>query len=315
VSAQLQSKLEAALAELLAAGAPGALALGVGPWGRLRMAAGLDSGGRALQADAPFEVASVTKTFLAALVLALVEDGALGLDDDVAAHLPSRALSLDSVSVRSLLNHTSGLPDFFEDAAIADAWRSDAGFDWRLDELIEICMALPPHEPGRFHYANSNYLLLGLVIESLMSSPLDEGLRRRIFDPLDLAATRLPRTATAAAGGVVSTADDLARFLSALLAGQVVNERSLREMLTTVPSEWVESKGYGLGIEEVDSLMGFDVSCCGTAWGHVGLGKATTVAFTTGDAKRQVILMANARLTNDAAWSTLNRATWSVLCP
>lgn len=139
-------------------------------------------------------------------------------------------------------------------------------------------------------------------------------IRRRMFEPLNLAETRLPRTAIAAAGGLMSTGDDLARFLSALLAGQVVGQASLREMLATVPSEWVESKGYGLGIEEVDSLMGFDASPCGNAWGQVGLGKVTTVAFTTRDATRQVVLMANARLTSDAAWSALNRATWTVLC-
>jgi D-alanyl-D-alanine carboxypeptidase len=95
------------LAELLAAGAPGVLALAVGPWGRLGSAAGLDSSGGRLHATARFEVGSVTKTFVAALVLALVEDGALGLDDEVAAHLPEQVESVGSVTVRSLLNHTA----------------------------------------------------------------------------------------------------------------------------------------------------------------------------------------------------------------
>lgn len=210
MSAQRHIKLEAALAEVLTAGAPGALALAVGPWGRLRLARGLDSAGGALQAGAPFEVGSVTKTFVTALVLALVEDGVLGLDDKVAAHLPARVGSLGSVTVRSLLNHTSGLYDFFEDTAVTDAWRTDATLDWNVERLIEICLALPRHEPGRFRYANSNYLLVGLVIQSVMSRPLDEAIRRRILEPLDLADTRLPRTAIAAAGGLISTADDLA---------------------------------------------------------------------------------------------------------
>jgi D-alanyl-D-alanine carboxypeptidase len=290
------------------------LALAVGPWGRLSSAAGLDSSGGRLHATARFEVGSVTKTFVAALVLALVEDGALGLDDEVAAHLPEQVESVGSVTVRSLLNHTSGLPDFFEDAAIADAWRTDPSREWHLDELIEICLALPRHEPGRFRYANSNYLLIGLVIESVVSCPVDEAIRRRILDPLELAETRLPRIGIAAAGGLISTADDLARFLAALLAGEVVGESSLREMLTTVRSDWPESQGYGLGIEQVESLMGFDVSPCGKAWGHIGLGHVTTVALTSPDARRQVVLMANAMLTSDAAWSALNGATWSVLC-
>jgi D-alanyl-D-alanine carboxypeptidase len=114
----------------------------------------------------------------------------------------------------------------------------------------------------------------------------------------------------------VSTSDDLVRFFAALLAGEIVGESSLHEMLTTVPCHWAESQGYGLGIEQVESLMGVEVSPCGAAWGHVGLmGHVTSVAFTTPDASRHVVLMANAMLTSDAAWSALSRATWAVLCP
>jgi len=267
-----------------------------------------------LQASARFEVGSITKTFVAALTLLLVEDGELGLDVEVTTHLSARYEPVGSVTVRSLLNHTSGLPDFFEDAGFAARWQENPNRAWDPDELIEVSLALPRHEPGVFSYANSNYVLIGLMIESVTGCPVGELLRKRILDPLRLSATRLPATATAA-GGLASTTDELARFLAALFAGQIVGETSLREMLTTVPSDWVESQGYGLGIEQVESLMGFDTSPCGTAWGHVGLGQATTVAFTTPDARRQVVLMANAMVTSDAAWAALNRATWAVLCP
>ena len=180
--------------------------------------------------------------------------------------------------------------------------------------MIDISLALPRHEPGVFSYANCNYILIGLMIESVTGSTLDETLRRRVLDSLGLAATRLPGTANAAAGGLVSTAEDVARFLAALLSGEIVREASLREMLTTVPSEWAESQGYGLGIEQVESLMGFEVSPCGMAWGHTGLGQTTTVALTTPDARRQVVLMAGAMLTSDAAWAALSGATWAFLC-
>jgi D-alanyl-D-alanine carboxypeptidase len=259
-------------------------------------------------------VGSITKTFVAALVLTLVEDGGLGLDDDTTSHLPARFESIESVKLRSLLNHTSGFPDFFEDAAFAARWQESPGRAWDPDELIEVSLALPRHEPGIFSYANSNYVLIGLVIESVTGCTVGELLRRRILDSLGLSATRLPETATAA-GGLVSTADDLARFFAALLGGEIVGEQSLREMLATVPCDWSESQGYGLGIEQVESLMGFEASPCSMAWGHVGLGRVTTVAFTTPDAGRQVVLMANAMLTSDAAWAALNRATWAVLCP
>lgn len=309
------ARLEETLAELLAAGAPGALVLAVGPWGRLSLAAGLDLSGRPLRATGRFEVGSVTKTFVATLVLALAEDGVLGLDDDVTAHLPARFEPVGPVTVRSLLNHTSGLPDYFEDPAIAAAWLEDPSRELNPDELIDVTLALPRHDPGNFSYANTNYVLVGLVIESVTARTVGEVLGSRILDSLGLSATRLPGTATSAAGGLVSTPDDVARFLAALLAGEIVGESSLREMLTTVPSDWAESQGYGLGIEHVDSLMGFEVSPCGTAWGHIGLGRVTTVAFTTPDAKRQVVLMANLMLTSDAACSALGRATWAVLCP
>jgi D-alanyl-D-alanine carboxypeptidase len=255
----------------------------------------------------------VAKTFVAALTLLLVEDGALALDDDVRAHLPPRFEAVGPVTVRSLLNHTSGLPDFFEDAAFAATWQESPGCDWDPKELLGISLALPRHEPGIFRYANSNYVLIGLAIEAVTESTVGEMLRRRILDPHGLTAT-VPATATVP-GALISSADDVANFLAALLGGEIVGEASLREMLTTVPSDWQESRGYGLGIEQVESLMGFERSSCGVAWGHVGLGSGTTVAFTTPDATRQVVLMANVLLTSDAAWAALSRATWAALCP
>ena len=312
--ASLDARLEETLAELLAAGAPGALVLAVGPWGRFGAAAGVDASRRPLQATAQFDVGSITKTFVAALVLALVEDGRLGLDDDAAAHLPARFQSVGPVTVRSLLNHTSGLPDFFEDAAFAAGRRENRGRTWDPDELIQISLSLPRHQPGSFSYANSNFVLVGLLLESLTGHAVGELLRARILDPLGLSATRLPPAATAA-GGLISTSDDLARFLAALLEGRIIGKASLRELLTTVPSDWAESRGYGLGIERVESLLGFEASPCGSAWGHIGLGRVTAVALSSPDATRQVVLMAAAMLTSDAAWAALGRATWAALCP
>jgi D-alanyl-D-alanine carboxypeptidase len=313
--ASLEAALEDTLAELLAAGAPGALVLAVSPWGWIGSAAGLDSSGRPLRASARFEVGSITKTFVAALTLLLVEDGGLGLDDEVTAHLSARYKPVGSVTVRSLLNHTSGLPDFFEDAGFVARWQENPNRAWDPDELIEVSLALPRHERGVFSYANSNYVLIRLVIESVTGFSLAELLRRRILDPIGLSATQLPATATVASA-LVSTSDELVRFFAALLAGEIVRESSLREMLTTVPCDWAESQGYGLGIEQVESLMGVEASPCGAAWGHVGLmSHVTTVAFTTLDASRQVVLMANAMLTSEAAWAAFSRATWAVLCP
>lgn len=163
---------------------------------------GLEPSGRPLQASSRFDVGSVTKTFVAALVLALVDDGELGLDDDARAYLSTRFEPIGSTTVRSLLNHTSGFPDFFEDAAFAVRWQESPARTWDPDELIEVALALPRHEPGIFSYANSNYVLIGLLIESLTGRSVGELLRRRIFDLLGLPATcfpqrQLPRAARA----------------------------------------------------------------------------------------------------------------------
>jgi D-alanyl-D-alanine carboxypeptidase len=194
--ASLDARLEETLAELLAAGAPGALALAIGPWGRLDSSAGLDSSGRPLKASARFEVGSITKTFVAALTLLLVEDGELGLDDEVTTQLSARYEPIGSVTLRSLLNHTSGIPDFFEDAGFAARWKENPNRAWDPDELLEVSLALPRHEPGVFSYANCNYVLIGLVIESVTGFSLAKLLRRRILDPIGLSATQLPESAT-----------------------------------------------------------------------------------------------------------------------
>lgn len=310
----LEATLEEALAQQRAVGASGALALAVGPWGRLRASVGVDASGRPLRPTAPFAAASVTKTFVAALVLLLVEDDLIGLDEDVVPRLPRSFELTAPVNLRSLLNHTSGLPDYFEDAGFLTAWRQNPGREWDPHQLVEISLALPPREPGIFRYANVNYVLVGLVIEALSGRTVGDLLRERVLQPLGLTGTQLPGTASAAAGGLVAPADDIARFLAALLSGEIVNSGSLREILSTVRSDWPESQGYGLGIEQVESLMGHGVSPCGGAWGHIGLGRATTVALTTTDATRQIVLMANAMVTSDEAWAALSRATWAVLC-
>lgn len=313
-NASLQNRLDETVSGLLRVGAPGALALAAGPWGVCCGVAGVDSSGSPLRRTAPIEVASVTKTFVAALVLCLVQDRLVELDDPVAVYLPGLLRDDARITLRSLLNHTSGLPDYFEDATFLAAWQADPAREWAAHELVEIAAGLPRHEPGMFAYANVNYVLVGLIIESVTGRTVADVLRARILEPLGLDATRLPGAAAAATGGLTSTADDLARFLAALMRGDVVDAASRREMLTTVPSGWPESQGYGLGIERVESLMGAS-SPCGSAWGHTGLGTATTVALTSRDAARQVVLTARAMLTSEAAWAILGAAAWAVLCP
>src|SRR5262249_1924959 len=116
-----------------------------------------------------------------------------------------------------------------------------------------------------------------------------------------------------AGGGIVSTGPDLVRFLRALLAGELFSESLRAEMLRTVPSDWDESDGYGLGICEVTSLMGKAPSPCGSAWGHLGLGGHVTVAQSSEHGERQVVVLMNG-VVPDAAWQALGELVWGCYC-
>jgi CubicO group peptidase (beta-lactamase class C family) len=121
----LQEVLDDAVSDLVESDAPGALAMAVGPWGERLSVAGVDALGEPLRPTARLEVGSVTKVLVAALVLLLVEDGVLGLDDGVASLMPGLLRDDGSITLRSLLNHTSGLPDFFEDPTFRAAWQKE----------------------------------------------------------------------------------------------------------------------------------------------------------------------------------------------
>ena len=116
-------------------------------------------------------------------------------------------------------------------------------------------------------------------------------------------------------GEMVSTARDVARFLQALLGGELLAPEIRAELLTTVPSDWEESDGYGLGIEEVSSLMGQAPSPCGSAWGHLGFAMGhTTIALSSESGDRQVVVCVNTLVMSDEVWVALGRLVWACYC-
>jgi D-alanyl-D-alanine carboxypeptidase len=125
--------------------------------------------------------------------------------------------------------------------------------------------------------------------------------------PVDLTELDLPFNW--AGGGIVSSGRDLTRFLEALLGGELLRA----EMLRTVPSNWDESDGYGLGIGEVTALMGKAASPCGSAWGHLGLGGHTTVALASERGDRQAVAMVNGYVP-DESWEAFAGLVWSCYC-
>ena len=264
-------------------------------------------------------VGSITKTMVATVVLQLAAEHRLHLSDSIARWLPGLVPGGQAITVRELLQHTSGIYNFTDDPGFLKAVEADPARVWQPRALIRIAVAHPPlFPPGTaFHYSNTEYLLLGLVIEKATGHPLGLELRDRIFVPLGMRHTTLPFTRVIppapyahgyllhqpgapgpldvtqispswawAAGGVVSTAGDLARFYTALLSGHLLPPRLLHQMLTTVPIG--HGSGYGLGIFSVRTP-------CGTAWGHNGdFPGYFSNAFTTRSGGRQAIVLVNA---------------------
>jgi len=313
-----EARLQGALDAVVAAGAPGALALVRDRSRTIRRASGYgDVKARApLRVSDRFRVGSSTKTFVAALVLQLVGERALGLDDTVERWLPGLVPGGAKISVRELLNHTSGLFDYAEDKTFASQINNPMKA-WTARELVAIATAHKPlFRPGaRWSYSNTGYILLGLIVEQATGNPLAAELRKRLFVPLRLRATSFdtkpriagrhahgytrfgqPRlvdisvvdpTLFGAAGAIVSTADDLARFYRTLLQGRLLRPDLLRAMETTVPV--TPQQRYGLGL--IRSRYG----PCGVFWGHGGETFGyQSFADSRSDGSRQIVIAINA---------------------
>jgi D-alanyl-D-alanine carboxypeptidase len=329
-------------------GLPGAVAVASGPGFQWEGAAGLANveTEEPLTGEHRFRVASVTKLFIASAVLQLVGEGAFAFDDNASPVVAD-------VTVRQLLNHTSGLPNFDDDlVAFFEPYRTNPAHRSELEprELLALALERPRlFAPGEgWAYTGTNYQALGLLVEEATGTTLRDELKRRIFDPLELGATDLPAETWPvpglarqyvpadnpmfpgrgpgpvdmteldlpfnwAGGGIVSSGPDLTRFLEALLGGELLPDDLRAEMLRTVPSDWGESDGYGLGIGEVTSLMGKAASPCGSAWGHLGLGGHTTVALASESGDRQVVVMMNG-YASDETWRALAGLVWGCYC-
>lgn len=230
--------------------------------------------GTPLSADHVFQIASVTKMFTAATVLKLASLGQLSIDDSLAKYLPDYPHAA-GITLRQLLNHTSGISDI--------AKGLQPGFSRRdvdMATLIaEIGKRPPDFAPGtRWAYSNSGYILLGAVIEKVTSKPWYTVMQEQLFDPLGLKQTQYghrdavipgrvagyssdPQThhisnaafislsIPASAGALVSTVDDLHRWMRALATGKVIGNDGFQQMITAAPDlpGSSEAHRYGFG--------------------------------------------------------------------
>jgi D-alanyl-D-alanine carboxypeptidase len=244
-------------------------------------------GGAPMRASDHVRIGSVTKTFTAAVVLQLVAEKKLHLGDSVERWLPGLVPNGAQITVRQLLAHQSGLADFDDpDGLLAPR------------AVVAAAVAQPPlFAPGsHWSYSNTNYIVLGLIVQAATRTTFAAQLRKRILVPLKLTQTRFERSPTDTAlpepyahgydlttpgatrdvtaakghftaGSIVSTVDDVARFYRALLEGKLLPAPLLKTMLSTVAigsaAPGAPSDHWGLGIR-AERLT------CGLGWGHTG---------------------------------------------
>ncbi|MFF5288855.1 serine hydrolase domain-containing protein [Paractinoplanes globisporus] len=315
--AGLRSRLD----DIVAAGAVGALAEVRDEHGTWRAAAGAAELGttRAVPVDGRFRAGSITKTFVATVALQLVGEGRLRLTDTVGAWLPGAVPDGDRITVRELLNHTSGLYDYLHTFQlppapefVAGRWRT-----WTPAGLVARAVANPAtfEPPGSaFAYSNTGYLLLAQIIGKASGRSYGQEIDRRIIRPLGLSGTSVPGTSPvipgphphgyapverngetrladltemnpsllSAAGGMISTTRDLNRFFAALLGGRLLPARLLGEMKTP----GVAGARYGLGL-----AWWRDTSCGVRVYGNDGDAVAYQAwSYSTEDGRRQATL-------------------------
>lgn len=256
--------------------------------------------GAPMRPDATFRVASLTKQFTAAAVLGLAAEGKLTLDDPLAKHLPEFA-QLKGVTLRHLLLHTSGIADYAADE-LGNTTRTIPHSTAQMLVWIDDIAKQPRFIPGtQWEYSNSNYVLLGAVVERVTGQPLETVFRQRLFDRAELSDTRFDvetdvvkhrargyrklrsaptgfanaepnhHSVPGAAGGLRSTAADLIRWSEALFAGRVISVADVRRM--TAPGTLNDGRTTRFGMPpawreglNADYAMGVFVS--GTPYGE-----------------------------------------------
>lgn len=294
--------LEKRLETIVDAGYPAALAAVTRPDGTsIEVSAGDGdlSSSRATPVDSEVRIGSNTKMFVATVVLQLVQEDAVALDEPVDTYLPGLltgdGIDGTAITVRDLLQHTSGLPESAELAA-ADPFGVQETYISPRD-LIDIALDQPASfAPGTsWEYSNTNYIVLGLLVERVTQRALWEQIDDRIVRPLGLAHTYLPgpgeRTLRGphvegyhadypgelreitdmdpsfgwAAGALVSTPTELNRFMQALFGGDLLDAETTALLRETVPAgdPFHADLGYGLGVQSYELE-------CGVVWGHGG---------------------------------------------
>ena len=292
--------LKATIQTLVDAGYPGALAAKTDKDGN---AVGATAGkgnlatGEAPPLDGEVRIASNTKTFVAVLIMKMVEEGKVKLDEPIETYLPGivkgQGVDGKKITVRQLLQHTSGLPEFGDGQLDYFAIRND--YVSPRDVLDGVLSRPAQFAPGaKFQYNNANYVVLGLLAERVAKRPIAEQIDAKIVKPLGLKHTYMPAPGEktirgkhphgyhtrdgkpgklediteadpsweGAAGSMISTPSELNKFMQSVFDGSLLSQASIAEMKKSVPAPEMGGE-YGLGLIA-------HKSSCGVVWGHSG---------------------------------------------
>jgi D-alanyl-D-alanine carboxypeptidase len=265
---------------------------------------------RPVPTDGRFRVGSITKTFVSTVVLQLVGEGEVDLDAPVQRYLPGLLPDGDKITVRHLLQHTSGLYNYTAGLPLnPDEFEAIRYKTWTPAELVALSTAKPlDFAPGTdWNYSNTNYVVAGMLVEKVTGRPYEVAVAQRILRPLGLGATSVPGTRIGipgphahgyvrvagqvvditeinpsiayAAGEMISTTGDLDRFVDALLDGHLLRPAEQKELTSVLPN----THGYGLGFTSTE------LPCGVTVWGHSGgIPGYSSVMASTPDTKTRL---------------------------
>ena len=262
--------------------------------------------------DGEVRIGSNTKTFVAVVVMQMVQEGKVGLDEPIETYLPGlikgEGVDGSKITVRQLLQHTSGLPEYTDiTPGRSDIFQIKDHYAQPRD-LLDTALSKPAaFEPGtQWAYTNTNYVVLGMLIERVSQRPVGEQIDQRIIKKLGLSHTYFPAPGDRsikgthpqgyhlsaegkleditemdpawgwAAGAMVSTPSELNTFFQAVFDGRLLTQASIDEMKKSVDA----SSRFGPGVVYGLGLIGTPLSCGGTSWGHGG----TIHGYQTNDA-------------------------------
>lgn len=281
-SAELQSKVDAIAADYLIKPGAAGLSIGVASKGQVVIAKGYGLADAEFDVPADkntmFRIGSITKQFTAAAIMRLVEQGKLSLDDDLSQFIPDFPLQGNSVTVRQLLNHTSGIPSY---ADLGEPWAKVQPLELSHTEMLALVKDKPfIFKPGvKWAYNNTAYYMLGMIIEKVTAVSYAQHMQDEYFTPLSLGRTHydsssdlmknraqgysmrngkivndapLGMSQPYSAGSLISTGEDLVKWSMLLTTGKVVKPESFTLMTTPaiLPDGENTQYGFGLGVKE-----------------------------------------------------------------